>query len=158
MSVNDFLSPRADTILAHAVASLGARRLPSYEQIGAEASAERLRAFFLRVVECARTRDLVPLLEHAERVGRERYASGFEFVEVQSAMNLVEEAVWRELLTGYARAELAEALGVVSTIFGAAKDKLATTYLSLTTGKHVPSLDLAALFRGTQNTGGGAAS
>jgi hypothetical protein len=48
------------------------------------------------------------------------------------------------------------ALGIVATILGAAKDKLASTYLSRATEKHVPSLDLAALFRGTQNTGGGA--
>jgi hypothetical protein len=45
---------------------------------------------------------------------------------------------------------------VVATILGAAKDRLATTYLSRATETHVPTLDLTALFRGTQNTGGGA--
>jgi hypothetical protein len=71
-------------------------------------------------------------------------------------MNLVEEAVWRAMLAAYPQTELGHALGLVATLFGAAKDRLASTYLSLATQKHVPSLDLRGLFTGTQNTGGGA--
>lgn len=156
MNVSDFLAARADDIVRQAALSLGTRRLEHYEELGEGTAAERLRELLRWVIECARTRDLVPILEHAERVGRERYESGFEFVEVQAAFNIVEEAVWRELLEAYPQAGLAEALGVVSTILGVAKDKLASTYISLATGKHVPSLDLNALFKGTQNTGGGA--
>jgi len=153
--VSDFLAARADDIIQHAMSTMGTRRLDHYERLGEEASAEQRRAFLRLIIEAARTRDLVPVIEHAERVGRERYESGFEFVEVQGAMNLLEEAIWRELLTGLPQAEQGEALGLVSTILGAAKDKLASTYVSLATGTHVPSLDLNALFRGTQNNEGG---
>jgi len=98
MSVSDFLAARADDIIQHAMSTMGTRRLDHYERLGEEASAEQLRAFLRLIIEAARTRDLVPVIEHAERVGRERYESGFEFVEVQGAMNLLEEAIWRELL------------------------------------------------------------
>jgi urease accessory protein UreF len=115
-----------------------------------------VRALFDHVVEGAQTRDLVPILGYAEQIGKQRYESGFEFIEVQSAFNLLEEAVWRAMLAAYPQAELGVALGVVATILGAAKDRLASTYLTLATETHVPSLELGSLFRGTQNTGGGA--
>ena len=156
MSVSDFLVTRSDEILHTAVDGMSARRLESYERLGRDESTRRLRALLDLVIDSARTRDLVPILEYAERIGHERYRTGFEFIEVQSAFNLLEEALWRALLSGYPQAELAEALGVISTVLGAAKDKLASTYVSLATGNHVPSMDLNALFSGTQNTGGGA--
>lgn len=155
MSVSDFLTARADEILHTAVDGMSARRLESYERLGRDESTRRVRALLDLVIDSARTRDLVPILAHAERVGNERYRSGFEFVEVQSAFNLLEEALWRTLLSSYPQSGLAEALGLISTVLGAAKDKLASTYVSLATGSHVPSLDLNALFSGTQNTGGG---
>jgi hypothetical protein len=42
-----------------------------------------------------------------------------------------------------------QTLGVVSTILGAGKDALAREYVSLATNAHAPSLDLRALFAGT---------
>jgi hypothetical protein len=158
MDLSDFLASRADDLLRQALDAVGARHLAHYQRIGRDATAERLRALIDLVVDTTRSRDLVPVLAHAERVGKERYASGVEFVEVQSAFNLVEEAMWRALLAAYPQAELGQALGIVATILGAAKDRLASTYVSLATGTHVPSLDLESLFRGTQNTGGGAVS
>ena len=108
------------------------------------------------MIEAAHSRNLSAILGYAERIGTERYESGFDFVEVRSAFNLLEEAVWRAVLDGCPAHEHGAALGVVATIRGAAKDRVASTYLSLATERHVPTLDLAALFGGTQNTDGGA--
>jgi len=44
--------------------------------------------------------------------------------------------------------ELAEAVGLLSTILGFGKDALARTYVSLASHRRVPSLDLSALFSG----------
>ena len=156
MDPSSFLAERAEPVIEAALAALAKRHLAHYERLGRDASARRLRDLVDHVIEGARTRNLGPVLSYAEQVGNERYDSGFEFVEVRSAFNLVEEAIWRAILDGYPVAEQGVALGVVATILGAAKDKLATTYLSRATETHVASLDLAALFRGTQNTGGGA--
>lgn len=156
MDPGSFLATRTDTILGSAMAAMAKHHLVHYERFGRDAAARRLRDLFDRVVEAARTHNLGHILAYAEQVGTERYESGFEFVEVRSAFNLLEEAIWRAILDGYPPAEQGAALGVVATVLGAAKDKLAATYLSRATQTHVPSLDLAALFRGTQNTGGGA--
>jgi hypothetical protein len=156
MDPSSFLAARADQIVDAAMAAIAARHLPSYERLGAEASARKVRDLLGHVIDGARTRNLVPILAYAEQVGNDRYQSGFEFVEVQSAFNLLEESIWLAILYACPPAEQGAALGLVATLFGAAKDKLASTYLSLATETHVPSLDLSSLFRGTQNTGGGA--
>jgi hypothetical protein len=156
MDTSRFLTARTEPIIDAALAALARRRLTHYERLGLEASKRKLRDLFDRVVEGAQTRNLGPVLAYAEQVGNERYESGFEFVEVRSAFNLLEEAIWHAILEDCPAAEQGTALGMVATVLGAAKDKLASTYLSRATETHVPTLDLAALFRGTQNTGGGA--
>ena len=156
MEVSEFLAEHKAAIVGGAATALAGRHLRHYEDLGHEASTARLAALFDCVVDGARRKNLVPILVYAERVATERHETGFDFVEVQAAFNLLEEAIWRQMLAGYPQPELPTALGMVATLFGAAKDKLASTYLSLATEKHVPTLDLQSLFRGTQNTGGGA--
>ena len=155
MDLHAFLTQHADAIVGHATDAIATRKLKSYLKVGTEISRGKLRALFDRVVEGVQTHRLDPVVEHAERVGKERYESGFEFVEVQSAFNLLEEAIWNEMLAEYPAQEMGVALGMVATLLGAAKDRLACTYLSLATHAHVGTLDLQSLFRGTQNTGGG---
>jgi hypothetical protein len=69
---------------------------------------------------------------------------------VQSAFNSLEEVVWARMLAELPPAELAEALGLVSTVLGAGKDALARRYVSLAARTHAPSLDLSALFTGIE--------
>jgi hypothetical protein len=69
---------------------------------------------------------------------------------VQAAFNALEEATWTCLLARVEPSELAESLGLVSTILGAAKDALARRYVSLAAHTHAPSLDLRALFTGIE--------
>jgi hypothetical protein len=156
MDPSSFLAARGDQIIDAAMAAITKRHLVHYERLGREAATRRLRDLFDRVVEATRAHNLNHILAYAEQIGHDRYASGFEFNEVRSAFNLLEEAIWHAILDGVPPAEQGRALGVVATVLGAAKDKLASTYLSRATESHVPTLDLAALFRGTQNTGGGA--
>lgn len=153
---SDLLAARADHIVEAAASALARRHLAHYERLGADATAARLRGLLDRVIDAARTRSLTAIVDYAEQIGGERYDSGFEFIEVRSAFNLLEEAIWRTILHDVPPAEQGAALGMVATILGAAKDRLASTYLSRATQTHVPTLDLGALFRGTQNTGGGA--
>ena len=58
--------------------------------------------------------------------------------------------MWRRVADGVPPADLAEAIGLLSTILGFGKDALARRYVSLATERHVPTLDLSALFDGTE--------
>jgi hypothetical protein len=56
--------------------------------------------------------------------------------------------MWRRVISAEPPADLAEAIGLVSTVLGYGKDAVARKYLSLASKRHVPSLDLSALFAG----------
>jgi hypothetical protein len=92
-------------------------------------------------------RDLMPI-HRAEAVARERFAAGFDIAEVQTAFNVLEEAMWRRVVAATEPEGLADAIGLIATVLGAGKDSLARTYVALASERHVPSLDLTALFRG----------
>jgi hypothetical protein len=57
--------------------------------------------------------------------------------------------MWRRVVAEVPAADLAEATGLLTTVLGFGKDALARSYVSLASRRHVPSLDLTALFRGT---------
>jgi hypothetical protein len=69
---------------------------------------------------------------------------------VQAASNTLEEATWSRIFAELQPPQFAEVLGRVSTILGAAEEALARKYVSLATNTHSPSLDLQALFAGTE--------
>jgi hypothetical protein len=69
---------------------------------------------------------------------------------VQTAFNTLEEAMWKRVVADVPPAELAEAIGLLSTTLGFGKDALARRYVSLASARHVPTLDLSALFVGTE--------
>jgi hypothetical protein len=50
---------------------------------------------------------------------------------VQTALNVLEEAIWKQITKLMSPAEQAEALGLISSILGSGKDILARTYVSL---------------------------
>ena len=71
---------------------------------------------------------------------------GSSSVAAASSLNVLEQAIWRRVVADVAPEDLAEAIGLVGTILGHGKDALARRYVSLASQRHVPSLDLTALF------------
>jgi hypothetical protein len=67
------------------------------------------------------------------------------------AFNALEEAMWRCVVVAEPPDDLAEAIGLLSTVLGYGKDAVARRYLSLASKRHVPSLDLSALFGGASS-------
>ena len=135
-------------VLTAARESLERSHLVHYERSGFEQSTERLDRLYLVVVQCLRERRLGPINDYAAAVAGERLTAGFDIVEVQTAFNVLEEAMWRVVIARVPPAELAEATGLISTVLGAGKDTLASTWVSLVSSHQVPTLDLTALFAG----------
>lgn len=148
MDLYKFLEDRSADILTDAQNALSIARLKSYDKSSPEQRNQRLRALFVLTARAVKERNLGPLVAHAEHVGRERFNAGFDLWEVQSAFNVLEEAIWGRLLKETPPAELAEALGLVSTALGAGKDSLARVYVSLASKTKAPSLNLHSLFTG----------
>ena len=150
METAEFLARERQTIVDAANAPLVRVHTHSYETAGAGEVHRRLEALFDHLLEALGTRDLGSIFAYAQQVAEERFNAGYDLSEVQAAFNALEEATWSRILDELAPSQLAEALGLVTTILGAAKDELARTYVSLATSAHAPSLDLAALFAGIE--------
>jgi hypothetical protein len=145
----DFLERARRPILEAAAAALRRAHARHYDAAGEGEIERRLEALFDHVRQALTARDVAGLLAYAEEVAEERFNAGYDLSEVQTAFNALEEATWGQALAQLEPSELAEALGLTSTILGVGKDALARRYVSLAARTHAPSLDLRALFTGT---------
>lgn len=151
VDVEDLLVQQRAEVLEDALAALGRSHLVHYEQSGEEFTRERLAELFDLVVSALRSRQLGPVSRYCEELAQQRFEAGFGISEVQTAFNVLEEAMWRRVVDGVQPFDLAEAIGLLSTILGFGKDVLARRYVSLASQRHVPTLDLSALFAGIEN-------
>lgn len=149
MSVEDLLLQDRAAVLEEAFTALQ-RSLPvHYEAAGEEFTRESLAALFDLVLTALAERHLGPVSTYCAEIARRRFDAGFGISEVQTAFNTLEEAMWKRVVT-LPTGELVEAVGLLTTILGFGKDTLARTYVSLAAHRHVPSLDLSALFAGIE--------
>lgn len=146
MDVARMLREAEETILEEACATVGRSHVTHYEAAGDAFTRQGLRDLFRLVVDAIRDRDLAEMNVYAQHVARRRLDQGFDLAEVQAAFNALEEAMWRHLVEVTEPEELAEAVGLVSTVLGHGKDTLARTYVSLASAHPVHTLDLSDLF------------
>lgn len=151
MTLDQILETAKPQLLDEALSALQSTHLAHYEAAGEVFTRQRLADLYDLVVAAIRDRDLTPLIESSRRVAEERFTHGFDVSEVQSAYNDVEEAMWRRVVAVVPADDLAEAIGLLSTVLGAGKDAVAREYVSLASRRRVPSLDLSALFGGTSS-------
>jgi hypothetical protein len=150
MDLYTFLHDRTTAILNEAQEAVERTNLRHYKEAGPEHTHQRLRALLVLTTRAAKDRNLGPMIAHADEVARERYSSGYDLWEVQTAFNVLEEAIWSRIIKELPATDFASALGLVSTILGAGKDTLARRYVSLATKTRAPSLDMRSLFTGTE--------
>jgi len=148
VTVEEVLTDSRELIIDQAYAALDRAHPAHYEAVGEPVTRQRLADLFDRVQRAVHDRDLTPVVRAAEQIAEERFHAGFDISEVQTAFNALEEAMWRRVVAVEPPAELAECIGLLATVLGAGKDALARSYVSLASHRHVPSLDLSALFQG----------
>ncbi len=149
MNLHPFLRDGRQEILAEAVESVRRARLESYEAAGPARIRQRLDDLLGLVLDAIRDRTLAPIVAHANAVATERFEAGFDLAEVQTAFNVLEEVLWLHILKQFPPEEQGEALGLVGTVLGTGKDTLARKYVSMATQTRTPSLNMQALFSGT---------
>jgi hypothetical protein len=148
--VAGFLVAHRAQILAATDAEVIGRRLPHYEAAGAEETTKRLAALFDVVVTAAAENHLDPALTYADHIAAQRQQSGHDLGEIQLAINALEEQLWRAVTESAPVEAQGLALGTVSTILGAVKDRLACEYVSRAAGRPTHTLRIEELFRGTE--------
>ena len=149
MNLYQLLYDRTSEILDEATEAMVRARAKHYEEAGREHVHQRLKALYVLTMRRVEERNLGPMVAHVETIARERFSAGYDLWEVQTAFNLLEEAIWKRILKDMPAEEYAQALGLVTTVLGIGKDTLARRYVSLATKAKSPSLDMQSLFSGT---------
>jgi hypothetical protein len=150
MTLHELLHDHSADIIAEAEEAVKRARLRHYEKSGPEHTHQRLKALFVLTARAAKERNLGPMIAHAENIAHERFEAGFDLWEVQTAFNVLEEAIWVRVLRELPATEYAEALGLISTILGVGKDTLARRYVSLATKTKTRTLNMQSVFTGTE--------
>lgn len=151
MGLEKILRDGRQAILDEAVEAVRRAHLEHYENAGPDRVRERLASLLGVVTDAILGRNLSPILAHASAIAAERFEAGVDLSEVQTAFNVLEEVLWFRILKSLPPAEQAEALGLVGTVLGNGKDVLARKYVSMATQTHTPSLNLKALFSGSDS-------
>jgi hypothetical protein len=149
MSLIKLLEKNEVKIIDEANNALDRTHLEHYEKSGVEENKERLKHLYHLLLQSVKNKNLVPLTDYTRDIARKRFKSGFSLYEVHTAINVLEETIWRHIIDHIQPQELAEALGLVSTALGAGKSTLANTYVSMASQTKSTSIDLSALFKGT---------
>lgn len=149
MKLPELLGKSRDEIINTALTTLSRAHLQHYDSSTDQQNRVRFTMLYDLTVESITTLNLVPVIDYAHKVARERYQAGFDLQEVQTAFNVLEELIWKKITSNLDPQDYAEALGLVSTVLGTGKQALAVEYVSLAgKNKAVASLDLKALFKG----------
>ncbi len=148
MDLHQVLVGNSQEILDEAMGALARAELEGYQRAGEQETRNRLETLLTLVAGAVRDKNLAPIVSHAQAVAEQRHSAGYDLSEIQTAFNVLEEAVWRRIVRDVPPDQLAEALGLTSTVLGAGKDALARAYVSLVSRTHAPSLNLQSLFSG----------
>jgi hypothetical protein len=151
MELETLLSEAETEVLDAAYSSLHGSHVTHYELAGEAFTRQALTDLFRLVVTTIRTRDLAAISGYADGIAVARFNDGYDISEVQMAFNALEDAMWRRVVSVEPPGDLAEAIGLLSTVLGYGKDAVARKYLSLACKRHIPSLDLSALFAGASS-------
>jgi hypothetical protein len=145
----EILTQHAEELIDAATQAVLGSRLTHYTSGGHDALRGHIAALYGCLLRCVSAEEAAPMVAHARSIADQRYATGFELQEVQTAINMLESTVWRHLVRELPAASFADAIGGISSILGMGKDALAQSYVALAAGRHAKALDTPALFRGT---------
>jgi hypothetical protein len=149
MILIELLEKNESEIIEKAVQALDRSQLKHYTGSSREENRGRLKQLYSFVKESINEFNLIPLTDYIQEVARERFTTGFAFSEVNTAINVLEEVIWEQIKVKVRPMQLPEALGMLSRVLGAGKTALANTYVSLASKGKITSIDVSALFMGT---------
>ncbi|MCU0332544.1 MAG: hypothetical protein MUE64_05050 [Ignavibacteriaceae bacterium] len=148
MKLQEILVNNQTDIINEAFYSLERSHLKHYDTSRADENWQRLAKLFDLTLTGVKSKSLLDMVTYSEKIAKERYESGFDLHEVHTAYNVLEESIWKAIIKEVDQDELAESLGLISTVLGTGKESLAIAYVSLSGKQRVNSLNLSQLFRG----------
>jgi len=138
-----------DDIINDAANRLTYSHLSHYKAFGIEENKKNLETLYKNIVQCNMKTDVTEIVKYAQDLAQKRFSSGFELFEVQAAFNVLEEIIWQLIIEKLSPSDYAEALRLITTILGVAKESFANTYVTCASKIQIPKIDSSTLFAGT---------
>jgi len=151
MDIISLLEKNKEKVIEDSCRQINDVKLKGYTKVGSSITKQKLTSLYKKVIECASKKELMPMLHYTEKIAKERFASGYDLHEVQTAINALEENIWQIIFKNIKPDKLAESLGLVSSILGAGKDNLARNYVALATQTKASAINLQSLLSGSES-------
>lgn len=132
MILIELLEKSRDIVVSESIEAMGRARLKHYAMGGPENTKQKMETLYDLVYQSVKAKNLIPIVSYIEKIAGQRFESGFELQEVQTAINVLEECIWTRILEEIPKEEQPKALTLVSSIIGSGKDSLARTWVNLT--------------------------
>lgn len=149
MDVYAVLKNMTTEILDAAEHTLRTAHFAHYESWGDQLTRASLGDLYEHIMISLHHRDLAHIIRHCEGLAAERFNAGFDLIEVQTTFNALEQTMWQRWVDTAPADEVAQGVGMLSSVLGAGKDAAARTYVQLATHRHAPAIDVNALAEGT---------
>jgi len=156
--LTQLLKEKSGEIVFESMAVLKRSHLEHYD-------AEGLEKLYNLTLQCIAEKKMIKMIDYVENTARERDFNDYYLFEILTAINILEETIWKKIInelrvTEYAASmglnstvfkdipvtEYTEALGLIITIMGDVKETLARSCVSLARNSKTPSIDLKKLF------------
>jgi hypothetical protein len=131
MNLIELLETKAVEIINGAAAAMQRTSMKHYDSETPEQLRKKLTMLYHLTERGVKEKNVFPMISYIEKMAEERFAAGFDLQEVQTAINVLEEYMWQQIIDDLPAGAQADALRIISSILGGAKDALARKYVDL---------------------------
>lgn len=131
MTLLELLYNKPEQILLEATNSLVRAHLPHYEKFKESDINERFKKLLVSITKCVEKNSCDELNSYMDKLSDERFSMGFEPTEVQVALNIFEEALWKNIDEKVDEDKHVSAMKLITSIVGKAKQEMLGEYAML---------------------------
>lgn len=131
MTLLELIYNKPEVILLDSTNSLVREHLPNYEKFPKDEIQERFSNLLQALTKCIELNSSNEMLSYMDKLSVERFKMGFEPREVQTAINIFEEALWKNIYEYVDEDKQFASMKHVTRILSKAKKKLASEYAFL---------------------------
>ncbi|MBL8016544.1 MAG: hypothetical protein JNK43_04680 [Ignavibacteria bacterium] len=134
MTLLELIYEKPDLILQEATNNLMRVQLPHYSKFRREEIHKKYSNLLLALTKCIETQKCDDMISYMDLITDERFVSGFEEEEIQIALNIFEEALWKNIKSHVDEKNHFEAKRSVTAIIDKAKEAMLEEYVTLKKG------------------------
>ena len=131
MTLLELIYNKPELILQESTNALMRVQLPHYSKFRVEEINKKYSNLLLALAKCIENKKCDDMISYMDLISDERFASGFEAEEVQIALNIFEEALWKNIQKYVDPQNHYSAKKQVTGIIDKAKEELLDEFVTL---------------------------